>query len=284
MFHFVFGGAAEDADGHVGRGGLAVGRLRGQAERGGRARLVRRGAEQLDVQELAANLGGHGLAVGLQLARQGLQANVDGLDFFAGIGEGLFAVLLALVVEGVQRAHGDQHRGGGADHGPAPPAPAWAGRGGQAGWHLCCGGREVAEQGQRHRLLRGRLVGGHLTVLEGRAGEQVLLGLGLLQLGLASGAAGQVALQALGVIAVQQSVEVVEQQGCSFGAGQHGDSLVLEHPAQLLQSGAHLGFHGPDRAAAQLGDLLVGQIPILAQEEYGLFFGSELQQRGAEPF
>ena len=37
-----------------------------------------------------------------------------------------------------------------------------------------------------------------------------------------------------------------------------------------MQGAAHLGFHGPDRAPADLRDLLVGQVAILAQEKHFL--------------
>ena len=40
-----------------------------------------------------------------------------------------------------------------------------------------------------------------------------------------------------------------------------------------MQGRTHLGFHGADRAAPQLGDLLVGEVAILAEQKDGLFLG-----------
>ena len=53
---------------------------------------------------------------------------------------------------------------------------------------------------------------------------------------------------------------------------------LFEHLAKLFERGAHLSFDGAHGAAAHLGDLLVRQFSILAEEEHFLLFGSKLQE------
>src|SRR5579883_3054522 len=53
-------------------------------------------------------------------------------------------------------------------------------------------------------------------------------------------------------------------------------------PAELLQRAAHLGLDGADGAAADLGDLLIGQVAVLPEEEDLFFLRPQQQDRPAE--
>src|SRR5262245_56764128 len=52
--------------------------------------------------------------------------------------------------------------------------------------------------------------------------------------------------------------------------------------AKLFQSGAHLRLHRADRAAAQVGDLIVCEVAVLAEEENLLFFLAQVENGAAE--
>src|SRR5205823_3887512 len=53
--------------------------------------------------------------------------------------------------------------------------------------------------------------------------------------------------------------------------------------AKLLQGGAHLGLYGPHRAAANLGDLVIGQLAVLPKEENFLFIRPQVHDGQPKP-
>src|SRR5262249_31911875 len=53
-------------------------------------------------------------------------------------------------------------------------------------------------------------------------------------------------------------------------------STRSQHRPQLLQGAAHLRLDGAHRAVVQLGDLLVGQVAVLAEEKDLLLLGPQV--------
>ena len=75
---------------------------------------------------------------------------------------------------------------------------------------------------------------------------------------------------------------------CWVQLGLYADKQVSlrhsgQHLAQFLQGAAHLRLDGADRAVGQLGDLFVGQLAVLPQQEDFFFFRPQVQQGLAQP-
>ena len=127
----------------------------------------------------------------------------------------------------------------------------------------------------------------------------------LLQRRLAGGAGVQVGLHRLPLGVVEQVVQVFQHLGLAGWAGVHGGlhsacrpaparsrkrvsaaaaypTVQAQHLAELLQGAAHLGLDGAHGAVVHLGDLLVGQLAVLAEEKDLLLLGPQVQQRLAE--
>src|SRR5262249_40609935 len=62
-----------------------------------------------------------------------------------------------------------------------------------------------------------------------------------------------------------------------------GEKRLGEHLAEFLQGAAHLGLDGTHGAVVHLGDLLVGEVAVLAEKEDLLLFRAETQKGLAEP-